>query len=274
MPNTWLDLAVGFGRFGALLLMFHYFLLLLAPIFWMVDFHSLTPAQGRTTLEEIILILSGPELLIHVANLLAIPGIVFLATALLATVAGLRRRGAPTPPGTAVAGVLSGVVLLLWIPVNLYAQGSASGALLTLDQVAATGGFTISALLLLVAALSWMAFTRGKGKTLRVQKLTCYYWPVFAAVNVLGATAIAAFFQSMAVGAPSQDAYLVGTVLKVTLVPVLGVMAYAVLRDKLALIGGLPSVHSWEPRPIMASRRVPPPAADDIGTGLRDRNRM
>ncbi len=66
---------------------------------------------------------------------------------------------------------------------------------------------------------------------------------MYAAVNALGAVAIAGFFQGLAAGSPNFDAYTLGSVLKVTLVPMLGVLAYRDLLDRVPAWARIPS---WE----------------------------
>ncbi len=255
-PNTWLELSGGLGRFGAALLIVQHLLLLLAPLFFLANLKSQLP-RGRTTLEEVVALLSAPEQLVSIADLLAIPGIIFLSVALLLAVWGLRSEKAPVSPLIMAFGVAAFLVLILWVPTTLYSQGRASGVILTLDAVAATGGYTVATLAVLIASLLWMAFTLGVKKDLHLPGITSYHWPVYAAVSLLGAVAIAVFFQSLAAGGPSQDVLLIGVILKATLIPVLGVLAYANLREKFYTIKRLKFAPREAPRPIPPPSKTP-----------------
>ncbi len=258
--NTWLDLGGGFGRWGALLLVFQHLLLLLAPLFYLANLRASLP-PGRSTMEDLLLLLAAPEQLVGIADLIALPGVIFLVVGLFLTLFGLRQEKLPLKPLSALFGFGAIAALIAWIPLTVYSAGRATGAVLTLNQVAATGGFTVASALLLGAALLWMLFTLDVQKRFEPSNLTSYHWPVYAGINLLGSAAIAAFFQSLAAGAPSQDALLIGMILKATLIPVLGVMAYSNLRDKFHYFRGLrfASAAAREGRSRRAPLPPPPP---------------
>jgi type IV secretory pathway VirB2 component (pilin) len=258
LPNTWLDLSGGLGRFGAAFLIIQHLLLLLAPLFFLANMKAQLP-PGRTTLDELLILLTGPEQLVHIADLMALPGIIFLSVALVLALVGLRTERVPVNLVLMVVGAAAAIALVLWVPTTLYSQGRASGAILTLDEIAATGGFTIASALVLVASLLWMAFTLGLQKELHLSPITSYHWPVYAAVTLLGAAAIAAFVQSIAAGAPSQDALLIGIILKATLIPVLGVMAYSNLRERFYVLKQLRFAPRGEEKPTPLGERAPAP---------------
>jgi hypothetical protein len=138
--------------------------------------------------------------------------------------------------------------LVSWVSVMLYAQGQARGTILTVDAAAATGGWGVASLLLLVASLAYMSLTlrveNGEGK----RSLTSFWWPAYGAVNVLGSVAIAGFFAGSPSGAGRSDALSLGLVLKVTLIPMLGVMAYGDLKDRFP---------RWARVPLMEPPKVP-----------------
>ena len=76
------------------------------------------------------------------------------------------------------------------------------------------------------------------------------WWPVYGAVNVFGSLAIAGFFQGLAAGNPNTDAFTIGLVVKMTLVPVLGVLAYRDLFDRFP---------SWARIPVAGAPILPAP---------------
>ena len=113
----------------------------------------------------------------------------------------------------------------------LYAWGRARGTVTSVDAAAATGGWGVASLLLLVASLGYLFLTLRLENGTQKLRLGSFKWPMYAAVNVLGSVAIAGFFQGYSGGSGSVDAFTLGLVLKVTLVPLLGVLAYRALMD-------------------------------------------
>src|SRR6267143_602005 len=87
-------------------------------------------------------------------------------------------------------------------------------------------------LLGLPASLLYLFFTLRLEATAKPLKFACLKWPIYGAVNVFGSLAIAGFFQGLAAGSPNMDAFTIGLVVKMTLVPVLGVLAYRDLYDR------------------------------------------
>jgi hypothetical protein len=65
------------------------------------------------------------------------------------------------------------------------------------------------------------------------RRMTSLWWPAFAAVNLLGSVAVAGFFIGLAGGTAIAESLSLGLVLKVTLVPMLGVLAYGDLKDRI-----------------------------------------
>lgn len=89
-----------------------------------------------------------------------------------------------------------------------------------------------------------------------------YKWPVYAAVNMLGAVAIAGFFEGLAAGNPNVDALTLGLVLKVTLIPMLGVLAYRDLYDGFPAWARIGEAET--PRTVPALAMVPPPPPKEL----------
>ena len=98
------------------------------------------------------------------------------------------------------------------------------------------------------------------------------WWPVYGAVNVFGSLAIAGFFQGLAAGNPNTDAFTIGLVVKMTLVPVLDVLAYRDLYDRVPTWARIPTkvvapvaVPVATPASLSVEpERVPPPPADEV----------
>jgi hypothetical protein len=151
-------------------------------------------------------------------------------------------------------------------PVVLYSHARAAGTVASLDAVAATGGLTAASALILAASLLYLFFTLRLEATAKPLKFACLKWPIYGAVNVFGSLAIAGFFQGLAAGSPNMDAFTIGLVVKMTLVPVLGVLAYRDLLDRFPYWGRLPAailpaaaVIRPTLRRVHASRRVHAP---------------
>jgi hypothetical protein len=136
----------------------------------------------------------------------------------------------------------------------------------SLDAVAATGGWSLASGLILAASLLYMFLAQRVEAGTGGFKLSSLKWPLYGAVNLFGSLAIAGFFQGLASGHPNMDAFTLGLVVKMTLVPVLGVLAYRDLLDRFPYWGRLPAailpaaaVIRPTLRRVHASRRVHAP---------------
>ena len=228
--SPWLPLAGRLGRIAVGCLLVENFLLLFAPLFFLLGLPSnvrLT-AAGAPSLTG----LTDAGLILSIADLFSVIGFVILAPVLLVIVFALARSRPRPGFDTLVLGIVAFACVVALVPVKLYAEGRAAGTIASLDQVVATGGWGVASALLLVASLAYLFFALRVEARAKPLKLASYTWPVYAAVNALGAVAIAGFFQGLAAGSPNFDAYTLGIVLKVTLVPMLGVLAYRDLYDR------------------------------------------
>src|SRR3989441_437453 len=95
--------------------------------------------------------------------------------------------------------------------------------------------------LILAASLLYLFLALRIEAGAKPLQLSSLKWPLYGAVNVFGSLAIAGFFQGLAAGHPNFDAFTLGLVVKMTLVPVLGVLAYRDLLDRFPGWGRLPA---------------------------------
>ena len=228
--SPWLHLAGPLGKVGASFVIASSFAALFAPIVFLLNAESVLdpdmPASG------FIALFSDPARVLTISDFLAILGVVVLAAAMAIVLLGLVRGDKPLAIGSFLLGGVVLVCLASWVPFMLYAQGTARGTISTVDAAAATGGWSLASLLLLVASLAYMAFTIRIENGVKHRRLTSFWWPAYGAVNVLGSVAVAGFFATTPLGAGSTDALSLGLVLKVTLIPMFGVMAYGDLKDR------------------------------------------
>ena len=268
--SWWLSLASRLGRVALVCLVLENFLLLFAPLAFLLSLPSnarlSTGASGASPLP----VFTDPSFLLTLADLFAVIGFTILAPVLFLILVGLARSKRRMPlDALLLGGTLACVVAV--IPVELYARARAVGTVASLDAVAATGGWSLASGLILVASLLYLFLTMRVEAGAPPLKFSCYKWPVYGAVNVFGSLAIAAYFQGLAAGNPSLDALTLGLVVKMTLVPVLGVLAYRDLLDRFPNwarlpVAGVPvyvppAVPAARPRPrIHMPRRVHAPA--------------
>ncbi len=271
-PRTspWIAIAAPVGKAGAYFLIAQCFLLLFAPLVLLLDLASEVEPGGSGS--SLVALFADPMRLIAIADLVAIVGTVILALALFLVLFGLVRGDRRVPLSAYALGIGALGCLVAWVPVMAYSLGRARGgtggdAVAALDAAAATGGWSLAAGILLAASLLYVLFCLrmegGAGLRLRTLK-----WPVYAAVNLLGSVAIAGFFEGAAGGSGNVDAFTLGLVLKVTLIPVLGGMAYQEMRDRFPLWARVP-VREVPAAPVAASppaaavaRPLPPPPDD------------
>ena len=225
--SPWLAIAAPVGKIATYLLVGACFLQLFAPLAFLSNFRDRADPNGPGG--PLILFLSDPVRLLALGDFVSILGVVILACAVFLILFGLIRADKRVRIDAFLLGLLVFACLVAWIPVMAYAQGRATGSLSDLDAAAATGGWGIASLLLLGASLAYLFFTVRLENGTKGLKLGSFKWPIYAAVNVLGSAALAGFFAS---GGSNMDAFSMGLALKVTVVPLLGVMAYADLRDR------------------------------------------
>ncbi len=265
--NFALHLAGRLGKVAAACLVVANFLLLFAPLFWLTGLGgtpSLAPPTGLELADAdparaIFALATDPGFLLTLADVLQIVGFAILAGVLLLLLAGLARGPGRVPFDGLALGFAAFVIAIVLVPVLAIAQAHARGAIGSIDEVAATGGWSVASVLILGLSLAYLALALRVSAGAERRRLAAYKWPVYAAVNLLGAVAIAGFFEGLAAGNPNIDAFTLGLVLKVTLIPMLGVLAYRDLYDGFPAWAGVPAAEA--PRTAApAEAPVPPPA--------------
>jgi len=262
-PTTspWLAIAAPVGRIATYFLIGAAFLQLFAPLVFLAELSSQADPAGPGG--SLVLLLSDPGRLLSIADLVSLVGIVILACALFLILFGLVRADKKVGIDTFLLGVVVFACLVTWVPVMLVSQGIARGTVTSVNAAAATGGWGLASLLLLGASLAYLFFAIRLENGTKARKLASFKWPVYAAVNVLGSAAIAGY-----VAGGNLDAFSLGLVLKVTIIPLLAVMAYSDLRDRfpawalVPLMKAPPTVEVV--RPVAVARRtVLPPSLSE-----------
>ena len=254
-PTTspWLAIAAPVGKVATLFLIAGNFLLLFAPLLFLTNASGDVDPSGPGG--PVLLLLSDPGHLLAIGDFVGVLGTVILACAVFVILLGLIRADRPVGILTYALGVLVFACLATWVPVALWSQGAASGDPATVDAAAATGGWGLASLLLLAASVAYLFFTMRVENGTRALRLGSFKWPIYAAVNVLGSAAIAGFFSG---GGSATNVFSLGLALRVTLVPLLGVMAYSDLRDRFPLWAQVP-LHEPPAAPHAEAQRPAPP---------------
>jgi len=247
LPSWWLSLASRLGRVAIVCLIVENFLLLLAPLAFLT---GLNPGSFMTT-GSLLSVFSDAGFLLSLADLFAVIGFTILAPVFFLILFGLVRSKRRVPYDTLLLGGAIACAIAV-VPVELYAHARAAGTVASLDAVAATGGLTAASALILLVSLLYLFFSLRVEGTVKPLKLACLKWPVYGAVNVFGSLAIAGFFQGLAAGTPRMEAFTIGLVVKMTLVPVLGVLAYRDLFDRFP---------NWARIPVAGAPILPAPVA-------------
>lgn len=274
VPSWWLSLAARLGRVAILCLIVENFLLLLAPLAFLIGLNGGSVMSPAPTSASLLQVFSEAGFLLSLADLFAVIGFVILAPTFFLILVGLIRSKRRVPHDTLLLGGAMGCAIAV-VPVEVYAHARAAGTVASLDAVAATGGLTAASALILVVSLLYLFFSLRIEGTVKPLKFAGLKWPVYGAVNVFGSLAIAGFFQGLAAGSPRMDAFTIGLVVKMTLVPVLGVLAYRDLFDRFPSwaripVAGVPilpapvraaprRVFVHRARPVAATRPIPPP---------------
>jgi hypothetical protein len=263
-----LQLAGRLGRVAAACLVIASFLLLFAPLFWLTGLAG-TPslvspgaAGAVDPTRAIVGLATDPGFLLQMADLLQVIGFVILAAVLLLILVGLVRGPRKVPTDAVALGFAAFVIALALVPVLLIAQAYARGTIGSIDEVAATGGWSVASVLILGLSLAYLFFALRVEAVSGKRRLPVYKWPVYAAVNVLGAVAIAGFFEGVAAGNPNFDAFTLGIVLKVTLIPMLGVLAYRDLYDSFPAWTGVGAAEA--PKPALSPVAAPAPPSREV----------
>src|SRR3989442_9771782 len=152
VPSWWLTPASRLGRVAICCLILENFLLLFAPLAFLLGG---SPGMGFSPRASVLVAFSDAGFLLSLADLFAVIGFSILAPVLFLLLIGLVKSKRPVPFDTfLLGGALACVVAV--IPVKLYAQARAAGTVASLDAVAATGGWSLASGLILAASLLYM----------------------------------------------------------------------------------------------------------------------
>lgn len=152
-----LHLAGRLGRVAAACLVAANFLLLFAPLFWLTGLGG-TPslvsrevalADATDPAHAIFALATDPGFLLTLADILQIAGFAILAGVLLLLLAGLVRGPRKVPFDGLALGFVAFVIALALVPVLVIAQAHARGTIGSIDEVAATGGWSVASMLIL-----------------------------------------------------------------------------------------------------------------------------
>ena len=262
--SPWLHIAAPVGKIATLFLLVSNFLLLFAPLFFLVDFSSY--ADPGTRSGSLIMLFADPVRLLAIGNYVAIVGIAILASAMFLILLGLLRADKRPRIEILLLGFASLGCLVTWVPVMVNAQARVQGTAASVDAVAATGGMGLASGLLLAASLAYLFFTIRLENGAKPRRLRTFWWPIYGAMNVLGSAVLAGFFQGASLGSGNLDAFILALTLKVTLIPLLGVVAYRDLRDRFPWWAHVPLVEapgipkSAPPKPVPSTARFARPA--------------
>src|SRR3989441_5423757 len=202
VPSWWLTLASRLGRVAICCLILENFLLLFAPLAFLLGG---SPGMGFSPRASVLVAFSDAGFLLSLADLFAVIGFSILAPVLFLLLIGLVKTKRRVPFDTfLLGGALACVVAV--IPVKLYAQARAAGTVASLDAVAPTGGWSLASGLILAASLLYMFLAQrveagaGGVQTSRPQRAP------YAGANIFRGLARPRFFPGLAAGRPHFDA--------------------------------------------------------------------
>src|SRR3989454_3828053 len=152
VPSWWLSLAARLGRVAIVCLILENFLLLFAPLVFLLGG---SPCMGFSPRASVLLAFSDAGFLLSLADLFAVIGFSILAPVLFLLLVGLVKSKRRIPFDTLLLGGALACVVAV-IPVKLYAQARAAGTVASLAAVAATGGGSLPSGLILPASLLYM----------------------------------------------------------------------------------------------------------------------
>ncbi|TLZ61721.1 MAG: hypothetical protein E6K13_06605, partial [Methanobacteriota archaeon] len=148
--SWWLSLASRLGRVAIVCLIVENFLLLFAPLAFLVG-----PSSGSarvSVLGSLLLVFQDASFLVNLADLFAVIGFAILAPVLFLVLFGLFKSKRRLPFDTLLLGGALACVVAA-IPVKLYAEARGAGSVTTIDAVAATGGWSVASGLVLAASI-------------------------------------------------------------------------------------------------------------------------
>lgn len=244
-----LQLAGSLGHTGAAFLIAANFASLFAPLFYFTNLAAFVDPRDPSAVA--VLLFSDPSRLFAVGDLLLLIGAFMMSGAGAFVLLGLPRLSRKVPIDAFILGGASVGGLVAWSVATVLARGGARSGL---DAVAAVGGWSNAALLLLVASVLYVAFTVRVDPGAARRGFAPIRWPVFAAINLAGTAAL-----RPTGGRADEPLAIVGLGLVIVLLPLLGIVTY---RDVME------SFDKWPKRALATTRsgsgavelgRPPPP---------------
>jgi len=214
-PFPFLQLASSLGRTGAAFLIASNFAFLIAPMFYLLDLGPLMDEANRPAMS--VLLFLDPSRIFSIGDVLLLIGAAILAGAIALVLIGLRRAGRHVPIDAFVLGAASLGVSIGWFAASLGAQGGSRGGD---DIVAAVGGWSVAALLLLVGSALYVAFAFRVDRRAYRRGLAPVRWPVFAALSLAGTTVF------LVPGIRDEVLATAALAMAIIFLPLLGVVAY------------------------------------------------
>ena len=287
--KAWLHLGGRLGRVAGGCLVAQNFLYIFAPLFFLLDlgrFVNPRDAGGQFVAQA-----SDAGLFLAVGDIAGMLGFALLATALAALIAGhglhdalsrhghrhrqtIGRRARPRSPSShrraRSVGISDGRVVAATGRGRVHRDREPREAGVgTLDSAILAGGWGIGAAVLLCASLAFLAFALIQGGP-RDGRLACPLWAVFGAVQCLGVAPFAAVIE--AAGEADRNPYTltIGLGVRILLLPVLAVLAYRELLERLpgweqTGTGASPRGPSRARAPAALDPPPPPPEFDPLG---------
>src|SRR2546425_8190818 len=198
VPSWWLTLASRLGRVAIVCLILENFLLLFAPLAFLLGG---SPGMGFSPRASVLVAFSDAGFLLSLADLFAVIGFSILAPVLFLLLIGLVKTKRRVPFDTfLLGGALACVVAV--IPVKLYAQARAAGTVASLDAVAATGGWSLASGLILAASLLYMFLAQRVEAGAGGFKPSSLKWPPYGAPEPFGGPPGARVFPGVAARPP------------------------------------------------------------------------
>src|SRR2546425_8467473 len=152
VPSWWLTLASRLGRVAICCLILENFLLLFAPLAFLLGG---SPGMGFSPRASVLVAFSDAGFLLSLADLFAVIGFSILAPVLFLLLVGLVKSKRRVPFDTLLLGGALACVVAV-IPLKLYAPARAAGAVASPYAGAATGGGAPAPRLILSASLPFM----------------------------------------------------------------------------------------------------------------------
>ncbi|HYS71112.1 MAG TPA: hypothetical protein VEM95_01700 [Thermoplasmata archaeon] len=227
----WLQVGTPLGRTASAFLIAANFAFLFAPLLYLVN-RLLNPGaylDVEDPTNVAFALVTDPYGISAIGDLLVLMGGILLASALALVLLGLRRAVRRPKVDAFLLGGATVACLIGWIAANAYAVSRTRGVS-GLDAVAATGGWSVAALLLVLASAAYVVFRIRAGADAPPHPPARFTWTAFAILTLLGSAILASWLR----GSGDARVIVLELALRVVPIPLLGVLAYRGLWDDFA----------------------------------------